>query len=365
MAKMKSDPVPPLADLYVYVTDRCNCSCKHCWIVPGVSSSKEKSSHFLSGQIFEAAVVEAKLLGLSAVKWTGGEPTIHPDFPGLLELQKKHQLAGRLETNGMEVTPALARLLFDSGVYHVSVSLDGSVPETHDAIRGVRGAYRRALTGVRNLVEAGFKPQLIMSPMAENVGELDGLLELVGQVGAGSVKLNIVQPTLRGEDIHSSGQMLSVTELLEINRRLEQELRPRYPFPIFFDVPMAFRPLNRILAGDGCSLCGIKRILGLLADGSYALCGIGETLPELVFGKVGKGELAGIWKEHPVLLLLRNDLPGKLKGVCGHCLMKSACLGACVAQNYYRSKDLLGAFWFCELAAEEGLFPETRAANVP
>ena len=132
MANVKSDPVPPLKELYVYVTDRCNCACKHCWIVPapGTPSSREDSSHFLSRQVFEAAVVEAKPLGLSNVKWTGGEPTIHPDFPALLKLQKKHQLAGRLETNGMEVTPALARLLSDSGVHHVSVSLDGSVPES-------------------------------------------------------------------------------------------------------------------------------------------------------------------------------------------------------------------------------------------
>ena len=221
------------------------------------------------------------------------------------------------------------------------------------------------MTGVSNLVEAGFRPQIIMSLMAENVGELDSLLELAVQVGAGSVKLNIVQPTLRGEELHASGQMLSVAELLEINRRLEQELRRQYPIMIYFDIPMAFRPLNRILSGDGRSVCGIKKILGLLADGSYALCGIGENLPDLVFGRSGNGELAAIWEGHPVLVQIRDGLPGKLKGVCGRCLMQSTCLGACVAQNYYRHQDLLSAFWFCELAAEEGLFPASRLATDP
>jgi len=359
VAAMTPTQAPPLGDLYVYVTDLCNCSCKHCWIVPTELAGRRSAEHFLSPDTFAAAVLEALPLGLRSVKWTGGEPTIHPDFGALLRIQKAHDLRGRLETNGLEVTPDLARLLGECGVKHVSVSLDGSSPATHDAIRGVRGAHHRALLGVRNLVAAGFKPQLIMSLMAENVGELEDLLALAAEVGAGSVKLNIVQPTLRGEAMHSSGAALSVAAFLGLNRRLD-ELRSRYTFPIFFDVPLVFRPLKQLMAGDGCSICGIKTILGLLADGSYALCGIGENLPELVFGKAGAGELGRIWRESPALLQIRDGLPAKLKGVCGRCLLKSMCLGSCVAQNYYRSHDLLGAFWFCEQAEEAGLFPESR-----
>jgi SynChlorMet cassette radical SAM/SPASM protein ScmF len=350
---------PPLNELYIYATDLCNCSCKHCWIVPARHPDTRDAVHFLTPETFEGAVLEAKPLGLRTVKWTGGEPTIHPDFPELLRIQKAHDLKGRLETNGLELTPELARLLRQNGVIQVSVSLDGSSPQTHDAIRGVRGAHQRALSAVHNLVEAGFKPQLIMSLMTDNASELEGLLALAKEVGAGSVKLNIVQPTLRGEDIHASGAALSVPQFLDLNRRLDG-LRSLYSFPIFFDVPMAFRPLKQLMAWDSCSICGIKTILGLLADGSYALCGIGENLPELVFGRAGIGELERIWKESPALLRIRDGLPGKLNGICGRCLLNAMCLGSCVAQNYYRSKDLLGAFWFCEQAEEAGLFPESR-----
>lgn len=352
--------VPPLTQLYVYVTDACNCSCQHCWIFSGFGAAKKKTTHHLAPDIFEAAVAEARPLGLSSVKWTGGEPTIHPDLPALLRLQKKLGLSGRLETNGLEVTPALAKLLRESGVTTVAVSLDGSTPETHDAIRGIRGAYRRALRGVRYLLEAGFKPQLIMTLMAPNIGELDGLLELALKLGVGSVKFNLVQPTLRGKEIHAEGKALEVEDFLNLNKRLEKELRPRYPFPISFDIPLAFRPLARIMSGEACSVCGIKTILGLLAEGSYALCGIGENLPELVFGRAGKGELNDIWGKHPALRQIRHDLPNRLKGVCGRCLMASLCLGSCVAQNYYRSRDLLGAFWFCEIAERRGFFPNSR-----
>jgi len=46
--------------------------------------------------------------------------------------------------------------------------------------------------------------------------------------------------------------------------------------------------------------------------------------------------------------------------VCRDCILKATCLGSCIAQNYYRSGELWAPFWYCELAKERGLFPETR-----
>jgi len=124
-------------------------------------------------------------------------------------------------------------------------------------------------------------------------------------------------------------------------------------------VPLAFRSLTRILNGGG-SACGIKGILGLLADGSYALCGIGVNIPEMVFGRAGTGQLDDIWRNHAVLTRIRHDLPDHLTGICGRCLMKAQCLGSCVAQNYHDTGELTADFWFCRAAADEGLFPNSR-----
>lgn len=355
--------IPPLTRFYVYVTNACNCTCKHCWIMPVIEPgrSEERKVNHLPVELFEAAVEEAKPLGLSSVKWTGGEPTVHPDFQRLLEVQKKNGLVGQVETNGMEVTSALARLMAESGVTHVAVSLDGTVAETHDAVRGVQGAYGRALKGIRNLAEAGFNPQIIMTLMRENVKQMEELLELAQKLGAGSVKFNPVQPTLRGEVLHDQNQALSVREIISLNQTVEKKLMKVYPLPIFFDIPMAFKSLRHILEGDGCSVCGVKTLLGVLADGQYALCGIGENVPELCFGRVAKSELNDVWSQNPVLGRIRSGLPEDLKGVCRGCVMKARCLGHCIAQNYYRNGDLFSANWFCELAVTESLFPTTRS----
>ena len=112
--------------------------------------------------------------------------------------------------------------------------------------------------------------------------------------------------------------------------------------------------------GDGCGVCGILGILGVLANGSYALCGIGETVPDFVFGHSGTDRLEEVWNNTRVLQEFREGLPQRLEGTCGDCLMKGVCLGSCVAQNYYRTKNFWAPNWYCEQAYDLGLFPESR-----
>jgi SynChlorMet cassette radical SAM/SPASM protein ScmF len=207
-------------------------------------------------------------------------------------------------------------------------------------------------------------PQIIMTVMRKNVGQMEEMIKMAESVGAGSVKFNLVQPISRGENMHRAGEALSIEELIELGRKVETTLVPEARFPIYFDHPPAFMPLSRMFGsrGRGCNRCGIVGILGVLADGSYALCGIGETEPDLVFGNAQVDRLEDVWTGSSVLRDVREGMPHRLTGICRDCLMKSMCLGTCVAQNYHRSKSLWAPYWYCEEAGEMGLFPETRKA---
>ena len=143
---------------------------------------------------------------------------------------------------------------------------------------------------------------------------------------------------------------------------MEKTLSKTTDIRLAYSHPMAFRPLGRMFGdkGYGCGVCGILGILGVLSDGSYAMCGIGETVPELVFGHAERDRLEKVWNNTATIKKLREGLPGKLEGICGDCLMQTRCLGSCIAQNYYRSRDLWAPFWYCEEAKNRGLFPETR-----
>jgi SynChlorMet cassette radical SAM/SPASM protein ScmF len=351
--------ITKLQTLYFYLTEGCNLRCRHCWIEPPHQSAKRQYPALEPG-LLRHILDQAKPLGLSSVKLTGGEPLMHPRIGEILEILRSEELRFNVETNGVLCTPGLARELVRSGMYHVSVSLDGADAETHEWVRGVEGCFEAALKGIRNLVAAGIRPQVIMTLMRRNVGQIERFVHMAESLGASSVKFNIVQPTARGVKMHQAGETLSIRELIDLGRWVDEGLARSVNMRLFYGHPAAFRTLGRMFGRDGCGICGIKGILGVLADGSYALCGIGETVQELIFGHASKDSLPDVWYGDPILREIREGMPRKLEGVCGDCLMKGVCLGSCIAQNYYRSRNLWAPFWYCEEARREGLFPEGR-----
>jgi SynChlorMet cassette radical SAM/SPASM protein ScmF len=318
----------------------------------------------LDPEIFRRIIRQAKPLGLTSAKLTGGEPLMHPRIGEILDILRGEKLRFNMETNGVLCTPDLAQELVRSGLGHVSVSLDGADADTHEWVRGVKGCFDAAVSGIRNLVSAGIRPQVIMTLMRKNVGQIEPLVRLAESLGASSVKFNIVQPTARGVKMHEAGETLSIREIVRLGDWVENELTATTKLALHYSHPVAFRPLGRMYGreGSGCGICGIFGILGVLAGGSYALCGIGEKVPELIFGHASEDLLADVWKGSPVLREIREGMPRRLGGICGECLMKGVCRGSCIAQNYYRSRDLWAPHWYCEEARGLGLFPATRLA---
>ena len=351
----------PLGCIYFYLTEGCNLACRHCWIQPKFQND-ERVYPSLDVGLFKSIIEQAKPLGLNSVKLTGGEPLLHPQIGELLEHIKKEELRLTIETNGILCTPDLARQIASCMNPFVSVSIDGADAETHEWVRGVAGSFQQSIDGVRNLVEAGIHPQIIMTIMRRNYNQMEDVVRLAESLQANSVKFNIVQPTARGEKMHETGETLIIEELIEIGRWVENDLSARTSIRLYYSHPAAFRPMGKMFGenGDGCGVCGVLGILGVLGNGLYALCGIGETVPELVFGHAAKNRLADIWENNPVLKELREGLPHRFEGICGDCVMKGICLGSCVAQNYYSSKNLWAGYWYCEQAKKVGLFPGSR-----
>ncbi len=341
--------------IYFYLTEGCNLKCRHCWLDPA-----DARGATLSVDHFEKAILEGKRLGLTGVKLTGGEPLMHPSILRLLEIVRREELDLTIETNGTLCTPSLAKEIARSPRVAVSVSLDSTDAATHDWIRGMPGAFLRALAAICNLAAAGIAPQIIMTLMEANQGDVDAMVRLAENAGAESVKFNIVQPSGRAALANQGARSPAIRNLINLGRYVDTQLAPRARVRLFFDLPPAFRPLSRIADEDGCGVCGILGILGVLPDGHYALCGIGRHVPELVFGSVENDSLEKIWHENPFLQALRKGLPERLEGVCGRCLMKAQCLGSCIAQNYLRSRSPWAPHWLCQEAANSGLFPKSR-----
>ena len=357
--------VPALKMFYLYLSAGCNLCCRHCWITPTFVHGKPVPAECLDFALLEGAVAEAKPLGLSSAKLTGGEPTLHPRFRDVVDFLTAQGLELSMETNGTLIDRDLAvHLRKQTGLKRVSVSLDSPDAAEHDRFRGVPGAFADAVRGIGHLVAAGLRPQIIMSVYRGNLERIDGLIELALKLGAVSVKFNPVTHSGRGAEMHRQGQGLDFDEWLALIRRVRGPLRERYPIHLNAMVPPALSTVKELLryGGEGGG-CHVRHILGILGTGEMALCGIGRNLPELCFGKLGRDSLREVWMNHPVLRQMRKDLAGPYPDICGDCLHAGRCMTHCLAQNYEANGKLVSPSPLCAEAVRRGVFPPTRRAS--
>jgi len=346
-------PVPDLRQVYFYLTEGCNLACRHCWLAPRFDADGTRFAR-LPVDAYGQVIREGIPLGLKQVKLTGGEPMLHPEFESFLEIARRNNLGVGIETNGLLATEARAAAVALCRDAYVAVSLDGVDAGTGEWLRGVKGSFAKGCRAVRLFAAAGVWTQVIMTLNRRNAGQAESMVSFAASLGARSVKFNILQPTARGENMRAENMALGVPELIEMGKAFEERVAPGAPIKVEFDHPLAFRPLSRIAGGSGT--CGILGILGVLSTGHYALCGIGMQIKELIFGRVGKDALAGVWRSNKVLVELRAGMPRRLEGVCGRCLMSQLCLSRC-EQSFVLCAELsLRALNFRRLCAEPSFF---------
>ena len=304
-------------------------------------------------------VSEAKALGLQNVKITGGEPLLYGELPSFLRFLNDEGLVVYIETNGTLMDRDVIGYFKSANVQQVSVSVDAASENIHDDIRGVQGSFQRTLEGLRLLAEADVNSQIMMTLQRKNRMEIPGVIRLSDELGIGSLKINHLVPTGRGKNAFARGENLSLEELIRLYRMMEE----KYPKPehldIIFDLPLAFRSIEAIKRG-GTRECRILNILGVLANGDFSICGIGQTTPELRMGNIDSDSVSDIWQNNPILNDLRQSLPSKLKGICHDCIFKFQCLGACRANAYSLTGDFYAPYFLCQRLFDAGLFPSSR-----
>jgi len=352
-------PSYPLASLYLYLSDQCNLSCHHCWISPSYS---ESATHGIPLEYLKNTIWEAKTIGLQSVKLTGGEPLLYKDINALLTFLAREGIAIIIESNGTLFERRILETLRSCQVDQISVSLDAATKGIHDEMRGVKGSFDRTLQGLKLLSEYGFNFQIIMTLQGKNSQEIQKLVSLAKELRAGSLKINHLVPCGRGKRVFRNRENLNPEELMLLYQTVESERSSHGDLDVIFDLPVALRSIEDIKR-RGIIECRIMNILGILANGDFSICGIGQTIDELRMGNLYEDSIVEIWQTHRILMNLRSSLPRQLKGVCGDCLFRFQCLGACRANAYALNKDLYAPYFLCQESYDSGLFPASRTVQ--
>ncbi|HDD46016.1 MAG TPA: radical SAM protein [Candidatus Aenigmarchaeota archaeon] len=155
------------------LTRQCNLRCKHCYENATSTAGKDE----LTTDEAKQAIDEFANAGVVAVAFSGGEPLLRKDFFEIANYAKQREFYVSLATNGTLITKDVARKL-KRVVDYVEISLDG-FEEVHDRFRGVEGAWKRSVAGIKNCVNAGIDTCVATTVTKYNLSSIPRLLEFV------------------------------------------------------------------------------------------------------------------------------------------------------------------------------------------
>jgi MoaA/NifB/PqqE/SkfB family radical SAM enzyme len=176
------------------ITRRCALKCRHC---RGAARDCNYADELSTAECFITVDALADF-SEPMIILTGGEPLMRPDIFDVARYAVEKGCRVVLATCGHLLTPENSAKLKESGIMAVSVSLDSAAAETHNAFRGIKGAYEKTLAGLDCLKKAGISFQINTTVSKLNVDELPALLAQAVALGAATIDFFFLVPTGRG-----------------------------------------------------------------------------------------------------------------------------------------------------------------------
>jgi len=236
----------------VELTNICNLHCGYC--LRDEDALYHSPARFFPIPLLRKIAQEGRdAVGISHISFTGGEPTLHPQFAEAIETIEREGLTTSFVTNGWHfdrVWPAIAA--HRNAVTHVSFSVDGATPAAHDKWRGKDSFVRlvRAFSRCRHY-EFPFEIKTVVRK--DTLPQLEQLAVFAARMGAAALNLGHLLPTS-----DNSGNELALTAPERTIAEQEIALLARiFKMPIRLDVgyynidPVA--PCSP-LAGRSCNI---------------------------------------------------------------------------------------------------------------
>lgn len=201
--------------LGVELTNRCDIACLHCL------RDKADERKDLEKDFFLRILKEARDLNVSLIAFTGGEPTLHPDFIRFVDEIVERGMFWNVVTNGHNTE--LFQEIFKedkrkTANHLIAISLDGATQEVHDHIRG-KGSFKKIMRTATLLKNLGVKVQLQMVLTSKNMEQMESFLVLASTLGAAKAYFITLQATKKAL---ASGLMMTPDQYRRAQIRISE-----------------------------------------------------------------------------------------------------------------------------------------------
>ncbi len=345
------------------ITQRCNLKCKHCYAAGNPDISQE-----LSTAEAKKAIDGFADFGCPVVLFSGGEPFLRADVMELAAYARQKGLRVVFSTNGTLITPELAKEIKALGVSYVGISIDGT-PATHDAFRGVEGAYARSLAAIRACRDAGVKVGLRVTLTRANAQELPAIFKLMREERIPRICLYHLVYTGRGANLRVND--LSHEETRQALETIINETKASFdagmPLEVLTvdnhaDAPYLWMRMVQEGHPRAEDVLTLLRMNGGNSSGHGLSCVSwdGTVYPDQFWrhhpvGNVREKSFGEIWGNPPEgsLLAQLREKPKHVTGRCKSCRFLALCGGNFRARGEAATGDLWGEDPACYLSDDE------------
>ena len=281
-------------DIYWSVTGRCNFRCRHCYL-----DSPDAAMGELSHEDALNIIEQIAECGIYHLILSGGEPLVRSDLWELVDYATgKGIKIDQVYTNGWLLTDDVLDAFERRGIKpEFSISFDGI--GWHDWMRGIAGAEKAALDALRRCRDRGFPTNVEMCIHRGNMNSIQESLQVLADIGVGSVKCSGVSPTELWRR-NAAGNELTMTEYVDaVFRYIPKFFEDGMPVDVLFGAIIGlykgsteYRPVAEYADGsDSCRrryICGAVRFSCYIApDGRMLPCmPIAAVADQKLFPKV-------------------------------------------------------------------------------
>lgn len=315
----------------------------------------------LTTKEWQRVFTEAADLGVLQVHLSGGEPMQRHDIVDLVRCANQLGLYTNLITSGLGLSVRRAEQLREAGLDHVQLSIQADEQALSDQIAGTI-SFERKQVAARLVKQLGWPLTLNVVLHRENIGRIDGILEMAVAVEADRVELANTQyagwagPNQAGL-LPSRDQLARAETVVRAAReRLGDQMEIIYVIPDYYSrYP---KPCM-----DGWA----SRQFTVVPNGEALPCPAAHEVArslDLPPASVREHPLEWIWQESPLFQQFRGD--AWMPHPCRSCERKEIDFGGCRCQALALTGDAARTDPVCHLSPDHGLIEAAvAAANDP
>lgn len=311
---------PVLKHLFLELTLRCNEHCFHCG-----SSCDYTGAEALSIEDYRRILTEVKEdfdISEMMLCITGGEPMLRSDFFEIMTMASEMGYAWGMTSNATLITKENAHRLKEAGMKTISVSIDG-LEETHDRLRGLKGGYRKAMEGIRNLIDEGSFQAIQVTTVInhQNIDELDELFSIMDQLDIDSWRVVNLEPI--GRALLKPELMCTKEDYIRLFSFIKEKREQGYPLCYGCSHYLGIDYEAEVRDWYWQCNAGVYTA-SIMANGDIGACLDIERRQETIQGNIFKDCFCDVWKNR--FEIFRRDF-SENNSTCRKCAHKKYCRG--------------------------------------